>query len=161
MWSDELHKKMEEAENNSDSSNHEKAWEKMELLLDEHLPVKKKRRRFIFLLFPLLLGGGIALFFLQKKGNNDHSISQQENSTIQKPVSSSKTSVTPGPAEKISSDKNNDSAIASDDLTSSKAIPDNKLIIIRSVLATFVIGNLNNSTAAYIGDSATAYFNTG
>ena len=48
MWSDELHKKMEEAENNSDSSNHEKAWEKMELLLDEHLPVKKKRRRFIF-----------------------------------------------------------------------------------------------------------------
>ena len=127
MWSDELHKKMEEAENNSDSSNHEKAWEKMELLLDEHLPVKKKRRRFIFLLFPLLLGGGIALFFLQKKGNNDHSISQQENSTIQKPVSSSKTSVTPGPAEKISSDKNNDSATGSDDLTSSKATPDSRL----------------------------------
>jgi opacity protein-like surface antigen len=117
---------MEEAENNSDSSNHEKAWEKMELLLDEHLPVKKKRRRFIFLLFPLLLAGGIALFFLQKN-NTDHSISQQENSTIQNPVSSSKTTIAPGPAEKISSDKNNDSAPVSDDLTSSKTTPTNRL----------------------------------
>ena len=49
MWSDELNKKIEEAENNSDSSNHEKAWEKMELLLDEHLPVKKKRTGISFL----------------------------------------------------------------------------------------------------------------
>lgn len=92
MWSDELHKKMEEAENNNDSSNHEKAWEKMELLLDEHLPVKKKRRRFIFLLFPLLLGGCIALFFLQKRGDIDQSVSQQGNTTA---VTPNTTAITP------------------------------------------------------------------
>ncbi|WP_276503036.1 hypothetical protein [Terrimonas pollutisoli] len=113
---------MEEAENYSDSSNHEKAWEKMELLLDEHLPVKKKRRRFIYLLFPLLLGGGIALFFLQKRANIDHSISQQQNSTVQKPVTSSKNTITVKPSEKISSNKNNDSAtpLIIDDVTTTK-----------------------------------------
>ncbi len=126
MWSDELHKKMEEAENNSDSSNHEKAWEKMELLLDEHLPVKKKRRRFIFLLFPLLLGGGIALFFLQKKGNIDPSISQQKNSTIQNPVTPSKGTIATEPSEKTPFDKNSHSTTVIDDLTTRKTTPGNQ-----------------------------------
>ena len=44
------------------------AWEKMEVLLDKHLPQKKDRRRpFIFLLFFLLLGG--ALFFTLENWN--------------------------------------------------------------------------------------------
>lgn len=47
------------AENHHPAYN-DKAWEKMEMKLDKHLPQEKDRRRYIFfLLFFLLLGGGV------------------------------------------------------------------------------------------------------
>lgn len=122
MWSDELHKKMEEAENNSNSSDHEKAWEKMKFLLDEHLPVKKKRRRFIFLLFPLLIGAGITFFLLQKKETMEHPISQQKSNTIQNPATSSKNTPLTEPSKRESSTDTNDPASVSKEVTNSNTI---------------------------------------
>lgn len=72
MWSEEINKKIQEAENNNPTAHNDKAWENMELLLDRHLPLKKKRRRFIWLMFPLFLGAATTFFILQKtdsKGN--------------------------------------------------------------------------------------------
>ncbi len=40
----------------------DKAWDKMELILDKHLPLQKNRKRFIFYLLLLLLVGGGAFF---------------------------------------------------------------------------------------------------
>ncbi len=67
MWSDEINKKIEEAEGTNNPAYNDKAWDNMELLLDKHLPQKKKRRRFILLLLPLVLAGGTIFFIFQKK----------------------------------------------------------------------------------------------
>ena len=59
MQSEVFDKKMKEAAENHHPAYDEKAWTKMEDLLDKHLPQEKdKKRRFIFLLFFLLLLGG-------------------------------------------------------------------------------------------------------
>lgn len=80
MWSDELDNKMKEATEGYQPAYDDKAWDKMELLLDKHLPQEKKRRRFILLLLPLLLvGTGIFLVF--QKGGKD-GISKGKNTLV-------------------------------------------------------------------------------
>lgn len=70
MWSDELDNKMKEATGDHYPAYNDKAWDKMEVLLDKHLPQKKKRRRFIFLLLPLLLVGTGIFLLVQKREKN-------------------------------------------------------------------------------------------
>ena len=48
----------------------EKAWEKMELLLNLHLPQKKKKRKIIFFILPLLLAGGLIFYIAAENGKN-------------------------------------------------------------------------------------------
>lgn len=69
MWSEELDKKMQQAAEENAHSYTDKEWDKMEALLDKHLPQKKKRRRFFILLFSLLaLGiGTYSLYILNEK----------------------------------------------------------------------------------------------
>lgn len=58
------------AENHHPAYN-DQAWDKMEKMLDKHLPQKRDKRRYIlFLLLFLLLGGG-ALLSVYKLGGND------------------------------------------------------------------------------------------
>jgi hypothetical protein len=83
MWSDEINKKIQEAEDSNQPAYTDKAWEGMELLLDKHLPLKKKRRRFIFFLFPLLLGGITALFIWQQKSKPDNPVTEQKRIPVQ------------------------------------------------------------------------------
>jgi len=85
MWSDELDNKMKKATESYHPAYDEKAWDKMELLLDKHLPKEKKRRRFILLLLPLLLVGTGIFFVIQKQRNG---LSEQKN--ILKPESLNK-----------------------------------------------------------------------
>ena len=68
MWSDELDNKMKEATEGYHPAYDDKAWDKMEVLLDKHLPQEKKRRRFILLLLPLLLVGTGIFLVIQKRG---------------------------------------------------------------------------------------------
>lgn len=66
MSSDKLDNKITEAAENHHSSYDEKAWQKMEKLLNEHLPQeKKKKRRFFFILISiLLLGSGVLGYYI-------------------------------------------------------------------------------------------------
>jgi hypothetical protein len=81
MWSDELDNKMKEGTEGYRPAYDDKAWEKMEVLLDKHLPQEKRRRRFMLLLLPLLLVGIGVFLVIQKQGKN--SISEKKNTLNQ------------------------------------------------------------------------------
>jgi hypothetical protein len=69
---EELDKKIREAAESHHPPYDEKAWEKMDQLLDKHMPVeKKKRRRVIFWILPLLLAGTATYFLLKKPADTE------------------------------------------------------------------------------------------
>jgi hypothetical protein len=71
MWSDDIHKKMDDSGESHYPAYDEKAWEKMEVLLDKHLPEKKRKRRILFFWLPLVLAGaGIFLFYRQQQNQS-------------------------------------------------------------------------------------------
>ncbi len=72
MQSEEFDKRVKEAADHHHPAYDEKAWGKMEQLLDKHLPQEKDNRRRIvfFLLFFLLLGGGAWIIATKPWGNN-------------------------------------------------------------------------------------------
>lgn len=78
MWDDEINKRIKDAADQYHPSYDENAWDKMELLLNQHLPVEKKRRRKYFLipLVALLLGG--AFFIIYYNQNNSHAKNLQK-----------------------------------------------------------------------------------
>jgi hypothetical protein len=68
MWDDEINKKIKDAADQYHPAYDENAWDKMKLLLDQHLPVENKRKRKYFLipLIALLLGGSFFIaYYLQ------------------------------------------------------------------------------------------------
>lgn len=67
---EELDKKIREAAEQHHPAYDEKAWAKMEKLLDKHLPHEKRRRRFVFWLFPLLILAGSGVILLQRRYND-------------------------------------------------------------------------------------------
>ena len=83
MWSEDIDKKIVQADGSYNPAYNEKAWETMELLLDKHLPLKKKRRRYIFLLVPILLTSTTIFFILQKKDKNNNSSIDKRNIPVQ------------------------------------------------------------------------------
>lgn len=70
-------KRIKEAAEHYHPSYDDKAWGKMEQLLNQHLPQKKKRRRFIFFLLPLILAGGVILFIITENGRKDATHDQE------------------------------------------------------------------------------------
>jgi hypothetical protein len=72
MQSEEFDNKVREAADHHHPAYDEKAWGKMEQLLDKHLPQEKddRRRIIFFLLLFLLLGGGAWLIATKPWGNN-------------------------------------------------------------------------------------------
>jgi hypothetical protein len=70
MLDDENDKRIKEAADHYHPEYDDTAWQKMEQLLDEHLPVEKEKRRILFLI-PLILFIGFFLFlFLYNSKNN-------------------------------------------------------------------------------------------
>lgn len=65
MWDDEINKKIKDAADQYHPAYDENAWDKMKLLLDQHLPVENKRKRKYFLipLIALLLGGSFFIIY--------------------------------------------------------------------------------------------------
>ena len=68
MWDDEINKKIKDAADQYHPAYDETAWDKMELLLNEHLPVENKRRKKYFLLLftALLLGGSFFIIYYKQ-----------------------------------------------------------------------------------------------
>ncbi len=88
MQSEEFDKKIKEAADHHHPAYDEKAWMKMEKLLDTHLPQQKDdRRRLIFFLFLfLIIGGGVTLFFIAGKGRQkDDSVIANNLQPVQQP----------------------------------------------------------------------------
>ena len=71
MQSENFDKKIKDSLSQRPPGNDNPAWDKMEALLDKHMPVEKKdRRRIFFILFGfLLLGGGAFLTWQNNTGN--------------------------------------------------------------------------------------------
>src|SRR5688572_19353284 len=62
-------------------------WDKMETLLDKHMPVEKKdRRKIFFILFSFLLLGGGAFLVWQNSNNNKKEVAE-----IKSPIQNSAT----------------------------------------------------------------------
>ncbi|MBK5273070.1 MAG: hypothetical protein JJE22_18880, partial [Bacteroidia bacterium] len=91
MQSEEFDKKIIEAAEHHHPAYDENAWEKMEKLLDKHLPQKKddKRRGIFFLLLFLLLGGSIAFLIINKPRQAKQLLSKEQ-SLIQEKNSNNK-----------------------------------------------------------------------
>lgn len=87
MQSENFDKKIKEAAEQHSPSHHEEAWEKMETLLNKHLPQKGKNNKMAFLLLLgfLLLGGG-TFILVKKPFSNNTSITEtkadQQNNTV-------------------------------------------------------------------------------
>ncbi|MEO7308266.1 MAG: hypothetical protein ABIR78_01960 [Ferruginibacter sp.] len=78
MLDEEMDDMIRRAAENHHPTYNDKAWEKMEMQLDKHLPQKKDRKKLIFfLLFFLLLGGGLLFTMTRFMGNKDQ-VSQNE-----------------------------------------------------------------------------------
>ena len=86
MQSENFDKKLKDSLSQRPPGNDKPEWEKMETLLDKHLPVEKKdRRRMFFLLFSvLLLGGGAFLIWQNNSGSKNEitSIDSQKQNTV-------------------------------------------------------------------------------
>lgn len=71
MQDEEIDKLITDAANQHHPPYDDKAWGKMEALLDQHLPQKKDKRRYVFfILLFLLLGGALGTVILQPWKNN-------------------------------------------------------------------------------------------
>ena len=85
MQSENFDKKLKDSLSQPPPGNDNPAWDKMEALLDKHMPVEKKdRRRIFFILFGfLLLGGGAFLTWKNNTGNKNEitSMSSQKQNT--------------------------------------------------------------------------------
>ena len=76
MQSENFDKKLRDSLSQRPPGNDKPEWEKMETLLDKHMPVEKKdRRRMFFLLFSVLLLSGGALLIWQNNTGNKNEIS--------------------------------------------------------------------------------------
>lgn len=76
MQSENFDKKLKDSLSQRPPGNDKPEWEKMEVLLNKHLPVDKKdRRRIFFILFSFLLLGGGALLIWQNNTGNKNGIS--------------------------------------------------------------------------------------
>ena len=89
MQSENFDKKVRDSLSQRPPGSDNPAWDKMEPLLDRHMPREKKdRRRIFFILFAFLLLGGGAFFIWQNNRENNNNIttigSEQTNSLSEK-----------------------------------------------------------------------------
>lgn len=92
MLDEEMDHIIREAAENHHPPYNDKAWDKMALQLDKHLPQKKDRKRSVFfLLLFLLLGGAGTFFVLTNRPGNEGTASQKNNEGKILPVAGSAT----------------------------------------------------------------------
>ena len=67
MWDEEIHKKIKDAADQYHPAYDDDAWNKMERLLNVHLPRKRDRKRIVYFLPLILLLAGIIFFMITRK----------------------------------------------------------------------------------------------
>lgn len=104
MQFDHLDKKFRDAADHHHPHYDEKAWAKMENLLDKHMPVEEKKRRFLFILLLLLAGIGAAgLLVWQPWQSGKNNQAGEKTSAISNQTSQQVVRVSP--AEVVTQDK--------------------------------------------------------
>ncbi|HWH63937.1 MAG TPA: hypothetical protein VNS50_11710, partial [Ginsengibacter sp.] len=79
MWDDKLNKKIKDAADQYHPAYEENAWDKMELLLDKHLPVEKKKKKRYFLLPVIgLLTGSFFIVYYNQSGSGTKDLQKIE-----------------------------------------------------------------------------------
>jgi hypothetical protein len=80
MWDDEINKKIKDAADQYHPAYDETAWDKMELLLNEHLPIENKRRRkyFLLLVTALLLGSSFFIIYYKQTNSTAKNLQKTE-----------------------------------------------------------------------------------
>ncbi len=107
MLDEENDKIIKEAAEHYHPGYDDKAWEKMEQLLDEHLPQKKERRWIFFILPALLLVAALLFFVVMNNGKkdtagiakNESSKNNTAGSVVEKPALNSKEKSSPTSVE--------------------------------------------------------------
>src|SRR5262245_56189848 len=91
MRSEHIDKRVQEAAEKHHPAYDERAWQKMEKLLDEHLPVKEDDRRRVFLLlFLFLLIGGGSVLLISKPWNKNQDIAGTSKGSTERVVNEKK-----------------------------------------------------------------------
>lgn len=67
MWDDKINKKIKDAADQYHPAYDESAWDKMEVLLNDHLPVENKKRKKYPFIFIISLLAGASFFFIYKQ----------------------------------------------------------------------------------------------
>ncbi|HET6723495.1 MAG TPA: hypothetical protein VFH07_12135 [Chitinophagaceae bacterium] len=113
MQSENFDKKIKDSLSQPPPGNENPAWDKMEELLDKHMPVEKKdKRRFVFILFLFLLTGGGAFLIWQNNNEDKNNISAIE--------SQNKKSEEPGTVVPSNENANNNTAGNEKEITPQK-----------------------------------------
>ena len=83
MQSENFDNKIKDSLSQRPPGNEPPEWDKMQTLLDRHLPVEKKdRRRIVFILFLFLLLGGGAFFVWKNTGTSGDNISESKSNKV-------------------------------------------------------------------------------
>jgi hypothetical protein len=115
MQSEDFDKKIKEAAEHHHPAYDEKAWDKMEKLLDKHMPTEKDNRRRIFFFLLLFLGLAVAgggIYYVSKNKTKGTAVSL--NGESKKEAAHKKTEQAPGASEKLNTDKPADEANGTD-----------------------------------------------
>jgi hypothetical protein len=102
MLDDENDKRIKEAAEHYHPAYDDTAWEKMQQLLNEHLPQKKERKRIFFILPSLLLVAVLVWFIMMENGKNSSSNVAQNLPSTNIPAKSSGEKPAQATKEKVS-----------------------------------------------------------
>jgi hypothetical protein len=108
MLDDEINKRINEAANHYHPAYDDEAWQRMEQMLDEHLPQKKDRRRIFFLLFfaVIICTGLFFVFYPHQKNEPSPHISNANSKNYLKPDNKKAELSINNPLKKIENNNN-------------------------------------------------------
>ena len=106
MQSENFDKKIKDSLSQPPPGNENPAWDKMELLLDKHMPVEKKdKRRLVFILFLFLFTGGGAFLIWQNNNKDKNDISAIESQNKKSPSAENPSNNPAGNGKETTSEK--------------------------------------------------------
>lgn len=148
MLDEEMDDMIRRAAENHHPSYNDKAWEKMEMQLDKHLPQKKDSKKLIFfLLFFLLLGGGLLFTMTRLMGNKEELAEKQPGKQVREQSSAGTSSNAPASEKNATGLAENGNAENREDQITGDQPGDNNSINDQSANNTTTVNRPNGNKA--------------